>query len=103
MITHYRLKQNSLFRAFYKWPYQIKNMFILLLQAVILLLVYLIFFRADGGSLKNAVKIMRGLNSTTFNLMESHSHVLKISKHVDNFKADPNGQPQHIKSVRFFT
>lgn len=73
MITQYRLKQNKCFRTFYKAPYYIKNAFFLAVQAVLLLFIYLIYFRSDGGSLKNAVKIMRGLNSTTFNYMESHS------------------------------
>ena len=103
MITHYRLKQNSCFRTCYKAPYYIKNLFMLAFQALLILLIYLIYFRSDGGSLQNAVKIIRGLNSTTFNYMESHSHVLQISNDVPSFKADPNGVAQNVPSVRFFS
>ena len=74
MISLFKLKQNDVFRTCYKTPYFIKNLFLMIIQAVLILIIYLIFFRADGGSIENAYKILRGLNSKTFNYL-THSEV----------------------------
>jgi len=40
----------------------------------LLFIIYAIYFRADGGNLMNAIKILKGLNSNTFNYLESNKH-----------------------------
>jgi len=39
---------------------------------IILGAIYLKYFRADGGSYEAAMKILQGLNSNTFNYLETH-------------------------------
>ena len=58
MMTLYQLKQNGCFRCFYKAPYYIKNVVLMAVLTVIMFIVYAIYFRADGGNLKNAFKIL---------------------------------------------
>ena len=50
MFTLYELKQNMNFRQCYKMPGFVKNMFLTLILLVGLLIVYLFYFRSDGGS-----------------------------------------------------
>ena len=45
--------------------------------AYILVIIYCFYFRGDGGSLNNALKILRGLNSNTFNYLEEHKEEVK--------------------------
>ena len=84
MISHYRLKQNGCFRACYRAPYFIKNLFLLAVQATLLLFIYLIFFRSDGGSFNNAIKILKGLNSNMFNYLESNKGTL-LTKQIPQY------------------
>ena len=72
MLTLYQLKQNSCFRCFYKSPYYIKNVFLMSILSVVLFIIYCVYFRSDGGSIKSAMKILKGLNSNTFNYLEEH-------------------------------
>ena len=51
----------------------------------LLLLIYLIWFRADGGSIENAYRIMKGLNSSTFNYLQRHTKKLNITSRVTKF------------------
>lgn len=93
MITLYELKQNTCFRCCYKSPYYIKNLFLMLTLAVLLLIIYVIYFRADGGSLESIMKIMKGLNSNTFNYLETHQDKLKIREKIPEYiihKGDRN-------------
>ena len=102
MLTLYQLKQNSCFRFFYKWPYTMKNMFLLVLQLLLLILIYLIFFRADGGSLQGALKILKGLNSNTFNYLDLHRDELQVDRKIPTFSVDPN-DAQSVNTVKFFS
>ena len=45
--------------------------------SVLLFIIYAIYFRADGGSLQSALKILKGLNSNTFNYLEVNKHMLR--------------------------
>jgi len=47
------------------------------LLGMLLFVIYAIYFRADGGSLQNALKILKGLNSNTFNYLEANKHMLR--------------------------
>jgi len=71
-------------------------------QAVLILIIYLIFFRADGGSMENAYKILRGLNSKTFNYL-THSDVkstLGVGKELPIFHM-PGDEPKTDMSAPF--
>lgn len=102
MITLYQVKQNSCFRFFYKWPYTMKNMFLLMVQAMLLIFIYLIYFRADGGSVQGAIKILKGLNSNTFNYLDSHRDELSVTRKIPTFSVDPN-DAQSVNTVKFFS
>jgi hypothetical protein len=88
MITLYELKQKRLFRCVYKTPFYVKNIFLMCLMSVMLMIIYMIFFRADGGSYSSMLKIMKGLNSNTFNYLESHGDMLLVGTKNPKF----NGQ-----------
>ena len=82
----------------------------------ILLFIYLIFFRSDGGNMKNAMKILQGLNSDTFNYLETNKKKLNINNAIptfhDSYKAAqfpevkmqmPFTKGQEINTVKFFS
>ena len=98
MLTLYQLKQNGCFRCFYKSPYYIKNVFLMLVLGFLLTLIYLIYFRPDGGNLSSALKILKGLNSNTFNYLESNSGTLMVDKDVPMWK-----KGQTITTIGFFS
>ena len=85
MLTLYQLKQNGCFRCVYKRPYYIKNLFLMLVLTVVLFIIYCIYFRADGGNFTNAIKILKGLNSNTFNYLETNKRNLQAHSRIKNF------------------
>ena len=66
------------FRCCYKAPYYIKNLFLIGVLAIVLFFVYVIYFRADGGHYQNVANVLKGLNSNTFNYLETNRDVLKV-------------------------
>ena len=88
MLTLYELKQNTLFRCCYKSPYYVKNMFLMIVLSVLLFIVYAIYFRADGGNYENIIKILKGLNSNTFNYLETNKNMLGLAKNMPQFYFD---------------
>jgi len=86
-LTLYQLKQNSLFRCCYKTPYYIKNVFLMMAMTFILFIIYVLYFRPDGGSINNALKILKGLNSNTFNYLDANRAQLNVDKDIPIFKA----------------
>ena len=60
-------------------------MCLLLLQTIILGAIYLLYFRADGGSVAAAVKILKGLNSNTFNYLDTHREALNVDRKMPFF------------------
>ena len=48
-------------------------------------LIYLIYFRSDGGNLNSALKILKGLNSDIFNYMETNKYKLKVDNSIPVF------------------
>jgi hypothetical protein len=79
------LKQNACFRCVYKWPFTVKNACLLLLQIILLGTIYLLYFRADGGSVSAALKILKGLNSNTFNYLDTHRETLNVDRKMPFF------------------
>ena len=94
-------------------------MFLLLIQFFVLLLIYLIYFRSDGGNLNNAMKILKGLNSDTFNYLETNKKKLNVNgvvpSFIDTWNADKYAEVKkqmplihdmffkEINTVRFFS
>lgn len=64
----------------------------------LLSIIYLIYFRPDGGNLTSALKILKGLNSNTFNYLESNSGALMVEKDVPMWK-----KGQTITTISFFS
>ena len=98
MLTLYQLKQNAGFRFLYKSPYYIKNIFLMMVLGLLLSIIYLIYFRPGGGNFTSALKILKGLNSNTFNYLESNSGALMVDKDVPMWK-----KGQTITTIQFFS
>ena len=100
MLTLYQLKQNSCFRCVYKAPAYIKNLVLMAFLSIVLFCIYVIYFRTDGGSIKNAVNIIKGLHSNTFNYLQANSYEkLRIDRAPTTFYANVT----QIKSMAFFS
>ena len=85
MLTLYELKQNSCFRCIYKSPYYVKNIFLMAVLSILLFVIYVIYFRADGGNYQAIMKILQGMNSNTFNYLETNKHVLQVGKKIGKY------------------
>ena len=79
MITTFELKNRACCRLIFRQPYYIKNLFMILLLAIVLLLNYLINFRKDKAIITSVTKLIAGLNSHTFNFLETHDQTLFIT------------------------
>ena len=73
MITVYELKNRPTCRFFYKIPYFIKNLALLILLAAILLPIYFAHFRKESLGYTTIYKLLMGLNSKTFNYLQANS------------------------------
>ena len=82
MITIFELKHRRCCRCFMKTPFYIKNFVLLNIMVVILFVTYVVYFRSDGMSLENIPRILKGLNSNTFNYLATHKEPLRINKKV---------------------
>ena len=91
MLTLYELKQNTCFRCCYKAPYYIKNLFLMGVLAVILFMIYVIYFRADGGHYQNVLNILKGLNSNTFNYLETNRDALGLDPEIQHYTLGGEG------------
>ncbi len=80
MITIFELKNKSYCGFFIRTPYYIKNFFMLVALVFFLLVVYGVYFSREGVYVKSITKILRGLNSETFNYLQDHRGSLKITK-----------------------
>ena len=85
MITVFELKHKRLCRCFIRTPFYIRNFFLLLILSAILLVIYVVYFRKDGMTLENLPRILKGLNSNTYNYLETHSERLKLTKLLNNY------------------
>lgn len=79
MLTLYEVKQNTCFRIVYKSPAIIRNMFLMTFLVLILIPIYITFFHPGDMSYQSMLKVLRGLNSSTFNYLENHKEILKVS------------------------
>ena len=76
MISLWELKQVRGVRQCYKTPYYLKNLVLMGLLALCLLAIDFIYFKNENGSVKIAMKILRGLSSSTFNYLEQNKDKL---------------------------
>lgn len=58
----------------------------------LLFIIYAIYFRADGGNYDNIIKILKGLNSNTFNYLETNKNLLGLGKDMPEFYIDHGEQ-----------
>lgn len=79
MITSFELKNRPCCRFFYKIPYFLKNLVLLGMLSVILLLNYLVHFQKAELTVQNVYKLIAGLNSQTFNYLQSSSSIEKLT------------------------
>ncbi len=82
MITVFELKNRPFCRFFYKVPYFMKNLFLLLILACILVPIYFVHFRKESLGVTNIYKVLAGLNSQTFNYLSTHDKELSITENV---------------------
>jgi len=79
MITSFEMKNRGICSCICRLPYYAKNIFLLILLSAVLLLNYLVNFRKDKVEIQSLTKIIAGLNSQTFNFLESHDQTLFIT------------------------
>ena len=105
MLTLYELKQNSCFRCFYKSPYYIKNLFLMAVMSVMLFIIYVVYFRADGGNILNIMNILKGLNSNTFNYLESQKSLIGLDDEITKVtKFDmTNPEEEKMTTQKFYS
>ena len=65
-------------------------------MSIILLLIYFIYFRHDIITLQNLPKILKGLNSNTFNHLELYSNYIKVED--SPYRAKPGIVPHQFYS-----
>ena len=58
----------------------------MIILSILLFLIYIVYFRSDGGSLASAMKILKGLNSNTFNYLEENMHDLRADRSIAPFE-----------------
>jgi len=58
----------------------------MIILGVLLFFIYIIYFRSDGGSIASAMKILKGLNSNTFNYLEENMHDLRADRGIPPFE-----------------
>jgi hypothetical protein len=89
MITLYELKNKSFCRCFIRTPFYIKNLFLLATLAFALTVIYLIYFSTEGSGnlrVRYISKLLKGLNSDTFNYLAGHSDSLKLTQLLNNYQ-----------------
>jgi len=70
-----------------KTPYYIKNFVLLCVLSFMLLVIYAVYFRKDGIQLSGITRILKGLNSETFNYLETNSEPLRLARLLNNYQA----------------
>lgn len=58
----------------------------MIILGILLFFIYIIYFRSDGGSIASAMKILKGLNSNTFNYLEENMRDLRADRGIPPFE-----------------
>ncbi len=69
MLSLFELKNKSFCSVFIRTPFYIKNFFMLVALALVLCVIYLIYFTKQSLTLYTLTKVLKGLNSETFNYL----------------------------------
>ena len=85
MITIFELKHHKCFRCFIRTPFYIKNLALLIFMSIFLFVCYMVYFRKDCMTITNITRVLKGLNSNTFNYLESNSDSLRIGKVLNDY------------------
>ena len=96
MITIFELKNKSYCGCFIRTPYYIKNFFILVALLLFLSVTYLIYFSREGVYMKSITKILRGLNSETYNYLQGHKESLRITPVIQTYRDGIQPTPQQF-------
>lgn len=78
-------------------------MFLMIVLTILLFIIYAIYFRADGGNYANIIKILKGLNSNTFNYLETNKHLLGLGKTMPEFKIEHGKDARNVNTLQFFS
>ena len=91
MLTLYELKQNACFRCIYKSPAIVRNLFLMIGLTLILVPIYLIYFFPGDSSYQSMLKLLKGMNSSTFNYLENKKDRLLINRAVPELSKSFSG------------
>jgi hypothetical protein len=87
MITKYEMKNRRVCRCFYKVPYFVKNLILLGIMGFILTYIYFVNFLGHSRlEIKSIIKVLKGLDSHTFNFLMQHEEDLMITKNLKAIK-----------------
>lgn len=100
MITLYELKTTGYCRCFMKTPFYVKNFFLICVLNFLLINIYFIYFRRDGMVFSNISKILKGLNSNTFNYLEVNADSMRLTKLLNNYQAQISSNQFYDDCVR---
>jgi hypothetical protein len=74
MLTLYEVKQNGCIRFVYKSSAIIRNVCLMVTLVCIMVPIYIIYFHPGDTSFESMLKVLRGLNSSTFNYLENNKN-----------------------------
>jgi hypothetical protein len=100
MLTLYEVKQNTCFRVCYKRNAVIRNCFLMMILVILLIPMYVIFFHPGDQSYESMKKVLKGLNSSTFNYLENNKESLRVDKPMYTIMNE--GEPEPT-SMMFFS
>lgn len=76
----------------------------MIVLSILLFIIYAIYFRADGGNYANIIKILKGLNSNTFNYLETNKNLLGLGKAMPEFKIEHDSAgARNVNTLEFFS
>ena len=96
MISLYQFKNSGVCKCYYRTPATIKNLFLLSWLSIAMMIIYLVYFRADGLTIENIPRIIRGLTSKTFNYLATHTDSMRLTPSITDY-------PSQISANTFMT
>ena len=76
----------------------------MIVLTILLFIIYAIYFRADGGNYANIIKILKGLNSNTFNYLETNKNLLGLERAMPDYKIEhDNAAAKNVNTLQFFS
>jgi hypothetical protein len=90
MITLYELKHTRICRCYHKQPYYTRNIFLMAVLACALTVIYFLYFSKEISSISQIPKLLKGLNSVTFNTLDKDAEDLKATSEAIRFNYEAN-------------